>query len=138
MFAFECGYVSKIKKKCFCKPQSKKIKFEELKNCLHGTNCQNELLIKLEINVTQQEITEVQLILNVILKSHRNKVIFYNLYMSTSLFMIFIYFLQKLVDKINKRKKFDSKSKINEENFSLRYGCARFFDSYGFSLGSLD
>ena len=90
MFAFECGFDSKIEKKCICKPQSKNIKLEELKNCLHGTDCQNELLIKLEINVTQQEITEVQLTLNVILMSQRNKVIFYHLYLPTSLIMIVI------------------------------------------------
>ena len=95
MFAFECGYDIKIKKKCICKPQSKIFLFEEHKTCLHGTDCQNGLLIKLEINVTQQEITEVQFILNVILISQRNKVIFYHLYLPTSLNMIVIFFFTK-------------------------------------------
>ena len=80
---------------CLCKPQSKNIKFEELRNCLHGADCQNELLIKLEIIVTQQEITEVQLILNVILMSHRNRVFFYHSSLSTSLIMVVIYFFKK-------------------------------------------
>ena len=42
MYAFKCGNDSQIKMKCICKLQSKNIKFEELKNCLHGTDCQNE------------------------------------------------------------------------------------------------
>ena len=70
--------------------------------------------------------------------SQRNKVIFYHLYLPTSLNMIVIFFLQKLLDKKIKKVIIDNKSPTDEENISVRYGCASFFDSYLFSLSSLE
>ena len=42
MYAFKCGDDSKNNLKCFCKPQSRCIKLDEIKNCLDGNDYQKE------------------------------------------------------------------------------------------------
>ena len=42
IYAFKCGNDRKNKLKGICKSQSKNIKFEEYKNCLHGSDYQKD------------------------------------------------------------------------------------------------
>ena len=47
-------------------------------------------------------------------------------------------FFKKLVDKKNRKVKFDITPKTNEDYISVTYGCIRFIDSYRFLSISLD
>ena len=47
-------------------------------------------------------------------------------------------FFRKVVDKKKDKVKFKNIPKTNEEYFSVKYGCIRFFDSYRFLWSSFD
>ena len=97
-------------------------------------------VINLEIHATYQVNIEYQLIANVILMLHRNKVNLYHLFFIFLVIMIVIYFLKswfmrkKMVhDQVN----FDNIPKANEQNFSVTYGCIKFIDSFPFLSSKL-
>ena len=52
MFSFNCGDDSKHKIKSFYKSQSKRIKFEEYKNCLFGGEYQKNVLNIIFVQLT--------------------------------------------------------------------------------------
>ena len=60
------------------------------------------------------------------------------MYFTILAILIVIYFLKKLIDKKNKREKFNVISKTNEECVSFTYVCDRIIDGYTFLSGILD
>ena len=81
---------------------------------------------------------EDQLIVNVILLLHANKVIFFHLHFIILVIIIVIFFLKKLVDKKNDKEKIKIFPETNEEYISVKYGCIKFIDCYRLLSDSLD